>query len=87
MTMDEIKALIDRSVEKGRQAAIQEMAERREATVTRQDAARQLHVSVITLWRWAKTGYLKPVKVGKTILYHQADIDMILHNVQPQAAI
>ena len=34
-----------------------------------------LHVSSNTLWRWGKTGYLKSVKVGRTPMYKQSDID------------
>ena len=87
LTADQMKAIIQQSVEEGRKQAIQEMAERRAATVTRDEAARQLKVSFPTLWRWAKSGFLTPVKVGKAVLYHQTDIDVLLNNVLPQKAM
>lgn len=31
-----------------------------------------------TLWRWDKTGYLKPVRVGAANMYRRSDIDAIL---------
>lgn len=34
-----------------------------------------LKVSQNTLWRWSKTGYLVPIKVGRTSQYKQSDID------------
>ena len=34
-----------------------------------------LHVSSNTLWRWNKSKYLCSVKVGRTPMYRQSDID------------
>ena len=34
-----------------------------------------LHVSSNTLWRWGKSGYLVPNKVGRTPMYRKSDID------------
>ena len=34
-----------------------------------------LHVSSNTLWRWGKTGYLVPNKVGRSPMYRKVDID------------
>ena len=36
-----------------------------------------LHVSSNTLWRWGKSGYLVPNKVGRTPMYRQSDIDIL----------
>lgn len=30
-----------------------------------------------TLWRWARSGYLKPIKFGKSLRYRLADIEVI----------
>lgn len=49
------------------------------ATVTREDAMRIFHRSYSTLLRWEKTGYLEPVKIGKTPLYKMSDIKKVLN--------
>ncbi len=36
-----------------------------------------LNVSVGTLWRWNKSGYLSSVKVGRRPMYRQSDIDRL----------
>lgn len=55
------------------------IAEHRERpTMTREDAAKALNVTFSTLWRWAKDGYLVPVKIGTKVLYRASDIDELL---------
>lgn len=41
---------------------------------TAEEAAEKLGVTKTTLWRWAKTGYLKKNKVGNKILYKESDV-------------
>ena len=45
-----------------------------EKLLTREEVCDQLAVTKPTLWRWAKRGYLVPVKVGNRPLYRQSDI-------------
>jgi len=44
------------------------------AEITPDEAAEQLHVSKVTLWRWNNSGYLKPVWIGRKTYYRQSDI-------------
>lgn len=44
------------------------------------DTAKILNVKKNTLWRWSKSGYLLPVKIGRKSFYKQADIDRIKGN-------
>ena len=37
-----------------------------------------------TLWRWQKTGYLKPIKIGSTVRYCKSDIENILKGRKEQ---
>ena len=46
-----------------------------EKYLTTDEVCEILHVSSNTLWRWGKTGYLVPNKVGRTPMYRQSDID------------
>lgn len=48
-----------------------------DAEVTVNQAARQLHVTKVTLWRWEKSEYLTPVRIGSKVYYRQSDIDRL----------
>jgi excisionase family DNA binding protein len=52
--------------------------QRERPTLTREQAAEALNVTLSTLWRWAKIGYLIPTKIGTKVLYKATDIDNIL---------
>ena len=57
----------------------EKFAERMEApTISRLKAADMLHVTLSTLWRWDKDGFLKSTKVGKKLMYRASDIERIL---------
>ena len=45
------------------------------------DAEKTLGVTSATLWRWAKSGYLVPIKVGRKNVYLRSDIDRILNRL------
>ncbi len=51
---------------------------RERPTMTREEAAKALNVTLSTLWRWAKDGYLVPVKIGSKVLYRATDIEEVL---------
>ena len=53
-------------------------AQKEDVKLTADEAAMQLGITKISLWRWAKMGYLSPVKVGRKIFYWQSDIDTLL---------
>ncbi len=48
--------------------------------ISKTDAEKTLGVTSATLWRWAKSGYLVPIKVGRKNVYLKSDIDRILHS-------
>lgn len=51
--------------------------EAEEKYLTTDEVCEILHVSSNTLWRWGKSGYLVPNKVGRTPMYRQSDIDIL----------
>lgn len=53
-------------------------AEAEEKYLTADEVCETLHVSPSTLWRWGKSGYLVPKKVGRTSMYRQNDINTLL---------
>lgn len=57
------------------EAAASKNEPQQEEYLTTDDVCKILHVSSNTLWRWNKTGYLNSVKVGRTPMYKQSDID------------
>lgn len=46
--------------------------------LSREEAAEMCGVDVSTLWRWDRDGYLKPVKIGRSVRYHTSDVMAIL---------
>jgi len=47
--------------------------------LTADEAANLLNITSVTLWRWAKSGYLKSVKAGRKRHYWQSDIEKLLN--------
>lgn len=45
--------------------------------ITKKDVMIGFKISHTTLWKWEKTGYLVPVKIGKRIYYRKSDIERI----------
>lgn len=43
--------------------------------LTREATAKRLGVDVSTLWRWDRSGYLKPVRIGRAVHYRLSDIE------------
>ena len=48
-----------------------------ETLLTPDEVASKYRISKVTLWRWAKDGLLKPVKMGRKSFYHQSDIERV----------
>lgn len=69
----------NRLVDKVRTDLERAIAQKRETVyLTRDQVLEKLNVDPSTLWRWAKRGYLVPVKVGGENRYKSTDIDRIL---------
>ncbi len=43
--------------------------------LNREAVANRLRVSLSTLWRWNKTGYLRAIKYGRAVWYKMDDIE------------
>ena len=48
-----------------------------ELLMTPDEVASKYRISKVTLWRWAKEGLLKPVKMGRKSFYRQIDIERV----------
>lgn len=48
-----------------------------ETLLTPDELASKYRISKVTLWRWAKDGLLKPVKMGRKSFYRQSDIERV----------
>ena len=55
-----------------------------ETLISRIETAEMLNVTTMTLGRWAKVGYLVPVKVGAKVYYRLSDINTIKGKEQPE---
>ena len=49
--------------------------EEEDSLMPKQEVMSKLGVTHATLWNWANKNYLVPVKVGRKVFYHKADID------------
>lgn len=50
-----------------------------ETLLTPDEVASKYRISKVTLWRWAKDGLLKPVKMGRKSFYRQSDIERVFN--------
>ena len=48
-----------------------------ETLLTPDEVASKYRISKVALWRWAKDGLLKPVKMGRKSFYRQSDIERV----------
>lgn len=48
-----------------------------ESMFSKKDVMIGLNVSHTTLWKWQKSGYLTPVKIGKRVYYKRGDIERL----------
>jgi excisionase family DNA binding protein len=51
------------------------------------EVADSYHVSKPTLWRWAKAGYLVPIRFGGLRRYRKGDVDRIMEQRMSEKAI
>lgn len=71
MTIDELNAAISAAVNAALDA--REKAGKK-VFLSRKATAIRLRKDVSTLWRWAKTGYLTPIRQGGRIVYAESDV-------------
>ena len=45
--------------------------------LTANEVAENLGVDKSTLWRWEKSGYLTPIRIGSKIRYKQSEVELI----------
>lgn len=48
--------------------------------LTREEVAKQLKITLVTLWKREKDGSLTPKRIGSKVFYRQSDIDAYLDN-------
>lgn len=83
VSASDLRAVIGEMYQKEQERTAKIVAEHRERpTIDRREAAKMLSVTLSTLWRWAKEGYLVPVKIGSKVLYRASDIEKMLTNTQ-----
>lgn len=79
----DLRAVVNEMWERAQANAAAALAAHRERpTMTREEVAQALGVTLSTLWRWNKDGYLTPVKIGNKVLYRPSDIEAMLTRMQ-----
>ncbi len=75
----DLRQVLGEMMEAERIRAAREMElERQKASLTRREVMERLGVSETTLVRWDNSGYLRPVKVGRKVLYRPQDVDNLM---------
>lgn len=73
VTLSDLKEYSLSLIKQGIEIGMKQYTEKK--YLTQKEAAEKLNVSENTLWRWNKTGYLTPVKVGNSVYYRLSDIE------------
>lgn len=53
-------------------------AKEEDVLLTPEQTATKIQTTKVTLWRWAKQGYLSPVRVGGKVFYKESDIKKLM---------
>lgn len=76
---EQLKKMVANAIFEAKEQAEEERKIAEEvAAMSRNEAAAKLRVSVHTLWRWARDGYLVPKRIGRRVLYLKSDVDKII---------
>ena len=73
-------ALVERAAAKAR-AEIERQSD--VEYIPKKEAIDLLGVCDATLWHWARSGYLVPVKLGRRVFYRRTDIQLLLSREPP----
>jgi hypothetical protein len=76
MTLNDLRCFLQQVIDE-KEKRLQEEAE--ETYLTRKEASMMLGGAALsTLWRWEKTGYLVPTRIGSKIFYRKSDVVNLL---------
>lgn len=78
---DDLLLFANTLVEKTRNMVEKELhASKKERLVPKKEAMEILGKGDTTLYNWKQSGYLKPVKIGRSVYYKWSDLDKIINN-------
>ena len=78
VSLDELKELFSTLLdEREAERQAESESQHNDELVSADETAVILGVKRNSLWRWAKSGYLIPVKIGRTCYYKRGDIDKL----------
>lgn len=86
MTSESLHEILEYVFVRAKEAAVAEMdararvAQDGDRMITRRETMLMLGKSASTLRKWAKKGYLVPIKIGGIVLYNLKDINRICGN-------
>jgi len=79
VTADDLREVVKTMYAEERERVEKGIKARKEKpTLSRNEVAKMLGVTYTTLWSWAKSGYLVPVKIGTKVMYKASDVDALL---------
>ena len=78
MDRDDLEEAIRRVVS---ELIVKHEEEKKDVRITREAAKKRLQGGDTTLWRWDQTGYLKAIRVGRSVYYLESDVKRIEEGV------
>ena len=77
---EQLLTAIDRLCDKVKEDTLLQLQEQSHNAdlLTKKEVKAMLKKSPNTLWKWAKKGYLVPVRVGGTLMYKRSDVVKIM---------
>ncbi len=78
MDRDDLEEAIRRVVS---ELIVKHEEEKKNVRITREAAKKRLQVGDTTLCRWDQTGYLKAIRVGRSVYYLESDVKRIEEGV------
>ncbi len=84
MTADQLSEMIRDSVRDGMQTLAPSKPASEPRYLTRQETARRLKVSLVTLTEWVNRGKVRAYKIGGRVLFRENEIEEALAQVVPR---
>lgn len=80
LSVDELKKIITETIKESLPKA--EPQQIKEKHLTRQETAKELRISLVTLNEYSKKGILQSYQVGGRVLYKQSEVEAALKSVK-----
>lgn len=82
ISIEELRGIIEDVVDKVLTKKMPKKDDFRETFLTREETAKILNVTPMTLYNWHNKGILVSNKIGRKVLYRESDVKRALSNIE-----